>query len=657
MAERGIDTFSAEVDELVMEAQELRHEHEEKWRRNERRYLGDHWDRPALAGLDQHTINRILTTILAHTAVQTEQRASVKFSPHEIGEPPIVYMKPDILSKLPETSQAPSFTPLQLAGQEPIEDFQFFALLAVTRPELVEVPTVDAQGNETIEEQPQDVPVFTDDDFHIVNENMIAEAMQSLFDAKWEQADADHWWTQNVLYKNVYGHQAMLVEWDDEKQCYSLCNVRPDAIWISPDATDVADTDYLIYDQFISAKRATDMMPQYADVIAAEATRTPITDRHNKKRNVSNYQRDMVNIRHVWMRNFRFPMEVDEALERELVAPAVTEQEGIDENGNAFVQELPVLDDEGQQVYQTANGELSSPGDEAWPTQSHLIEGLIIGHTTVEQRRSPFVDIPFAWNVSIPLPHQPYGMGTPEHLEDLQQAANRAMTYTINTLRYNQSPEKAMPASVLKALDDKATSLHSHPGRVIGVPDALWAQYGGKILDTWEPNNIQTGVVQFFQVLLQEIDRQGGNPDVLQGNAPGRADSGRAIEALQAAARGTLGFQSLFTEHAIKQMAKLVVGMFIDFMEESEWERVLRKYPVQVLRAIRTRAMNQPNVISVEIASGRGAVKRQKEDQAIQLRQLGALSLATTLERVGIPDPEEEAQRTIQEFGAAAPAS
>ena len=64
----------------------------------------------------------------------------------------------------------------------------------------------------------------------------------------------------------------------------------------------------------------------------------------------------------------------------------------------------------------------------------------------VDRGPNPFDEIPVAWNVNLPRPDTPYGIGDPENVHDLQDALNRVASHLHNHLRYFASPQEYVPA-------------------------------------------------------------------------------------------------------------------------------------------------------------------------------------------------------------------
>ena len=151
--------------------------------------------------------------------------------------------------------------------------------------------------------------------------------------------------------------------------------------------------------------------------------------------------------------------------------------------------------------------------------------------------------------------------------------------------------------------------------------------------------------VNLLQILLKLMDEESDNQDVLQGRTGPNVESGRAIGLLQSAARGVIGFKSLFTERAIQHSANIILGMIRDFMPESEWSKIVSKYPIQILRAIKDRAKSLEFDVEVQVVAGKGVSEEAEQNRALTLLASGLMSRQTAMEKMEINNIEQELQQ------------
>jgi hypothetical protein len=625
--------------DLVDEAQSVRRRYEGTWDRNNDRYKGKHWDKVAPTGRSQFSLNLIQNAVIAASAVQTEQRPRTEIVPRETNDPPIYYMTDDGAAKLRAIPQQ-ILDPQQAAGQTPFNRQQAEALI-----QTLGVPGVDEMGVQT---QPT---IDADVDIIEVGDETVADAIQAVLGIMWDRSSLDYHLVTNILNTGVVGFQPFLCQWNEETSLPEFVNVNQFQTWIDPLATSTTDADYFCYDEIIPADRAKRLYPEFAEVIERNKSQDPISE-HEFGNTVygrasttfidTQFKRDMVTIRTFWKRGVAFPMTMDEALESGQVqeVPLAPPVEGIES--------VP-------QYALAETDEITAEGEANWPTRSSILQAKVIGKEVIQKIECPFVDIPFGWNINIPIPHTPYGQGEPERLEDLQQLINRIASILHDHLKFYQSPETTMPQSMFNTL--KKNDLHAYPGRYKSVPDELYMQFGGKIV-THEPiPPLPTTYVDLLNRALDLFQTLSGNQDVLQGQSPGADTSARAIEALQVAARGPIGFKSMNTERMLVHVTRLMIGMILDFLPEAKWVKMVGKYPVQVLRALRNRAKVMDYDVIIEVVSGKGNIRKQNQDLYLQLAQMGKIADVDLLKRLDIPNAEELSARNQQQMAAMAQAA
>jgi len=157
--------------------------------------------------------------------------------------------------------------------------------------------------------------------------------------------------------------------------------------------------------------------------------------------------------------------------------------------------------------------------------------------------------------------------------------------------------------------------------------------------------------------LLDIADRLMGHVEVLQGENPGGASSGVAIEQLRAEARGPLGFKSKYTEWMLERLVKLGLDAIVKWLPESVAQDICSRYPWPVLQTILARIDPKRYNISVEIASGKGINQLMDAERADRLYAAGGpgrlIGRRTAQEMNDVPDPAGEEREIIEEDQAA----
>jgi len=600
------------LEGLVQEAQAIRSREERRWDQNFRRVYGDQWDKKAPEGLKQFTLNLTQNAIIATVAVQTEQRPRVRITPRETSEDGLVYLKPAAAQML--ASMGLQLTPDEMSGMMPISQ------------EATELVTANFGA-------------LSEQDAYVVNDAVVAEVLTKILETLWDRADTDFHLIQNVMNTSVIGHQAMLCQWDAGTNSYQLMNIHQMNGWIDPISTGIHDAEYFVWDQVVSAEAAKATWPEHAALIDSVKQTGSIGNAQASGfiaqigapyRDVT-FERPMVRVQTAWLRNYRVPIPLDEALQSGAVTVAM-----VDQPDPATGQVAPTQVDE---TYMLPTGELTAPDNENWPHKTIIRQVQRILDTVISDVECPYRDIPIGWNINIPIMYSPYGQGEPDRLEDLQQNVNRVFSILHNHLQYYQSPMEVMPQSVKDALKESERQTFAHPGRQISVPDELFTMFGGNVSSIMPMPQLPTSYVQYAAQLIDIFKYISGNVDVLSGQA--KSDwSGELVKALQGSARGPISFKSTNTERMIRRITQLVLGCILDLMPESEWAKIVTKYPPHVLKAIRDRAKVFDHDIIVEVASGKGVVKQVENEKYLALYDRKALDVLTLLEKLEVPNAE-----------------
>jgi hypothetical protein len=292
-------------------------------------------------------------------------------------------------------------------------------------------------------------------------------------------------------------------------------------------------------------------------------------------------------------------------------------------------------------------GEKTEPGAPNWPCRYGIRELVIINREVVADGECKDADIPLCLNRNIPLPYGYAGQGEPERLEGLQRAVNNLLTDVVNHVKTHSEPPEFMPTSVVQELDDALRDTYvGQSGRRIEVPDDIWAACGGRPQFVGEVPQMPPDTWRLLEMAIRLIDDVSGHSEVLQGKAS-PSWSGEAIQALQGAAKGVIGFKSKNTETMLERLAMLMVHR-ISQMPLAEWQKRCSKFPPHVLYALHAHAKTMNCDFSAEISSGGGYRKQVEQMNNAQLFDRGALSKTTLLEDAN-KNPKIERQNKLRE--------
>lgn len=605
------------IDDLLMEADAERSQRETIWDRSLNRYGGRHWDKQAPPGRKQFTVNRTQAAIINAAHIQTENVQRPKLSPVEIEDPPLVFLTASGALKMQALTGKPTDANTQVPEEQLVQMVQAGLL-----PE----------------------------DYLLVNDQLASESMQTMIDMLMDRGNFDFAWIDCIINKGVIGHQAMLVQWDDSLKKVRFINEHPKNLWIDPLASGIEDASYCAVAEVMPVERAVIRFPKYADEIRKAGSEGPkreierglLSGTLGDKYDNTDFKRNMVVLWTLWIRDTLYPIDEQELIEDGLIVAESREEQGKD--GMPIGMRVAYINSKGQEI---------TPSSAAWPKRSGIRQIQMVGATTVYDAECKYADIPVAWNINMPDPFCPYGIGEAERLEDLNQFINRQFSNVHDHYKYFSAPQQIIAQSVLNALGDKADGWFSAPNRVIPVDDDTMAM-GGKPVQIVDPPTFSPSAIDALVLAINEFKELSGMTDVNVGRPHSGAESGVAIQSLQAAARGPMGIRMHYTRKAMVYVARLLVGIAKDFLSEQDWSRVLSQYPPEVLRVIRSRAKMLDFDVRVDIADP--LVDKQANAQEARADfQMGVETLEGLMERLGRPNPKAKAREIRQQSIQSAP--
>jgi hypothetical protein len=156
-------------------------------------------------------------------------------------------------------------------------------------------------------------------------------------------------------------------------------------------------------------------------------------------------------------------------------------------------------------------------------------------------------------------------------------------------------------------------------------------------------------VVSVFELMLTEHDKMSGQQDALQGALPAAGTSGTALELLQSAARGPIGFKAKYLKWAMTWIGELAMDSIVRFLPDAEWDRYNSKYPSAIREIIRERARALKYNVAVDVVSGRNIASQAQQERAQGLFDRGAIGAKDLLKASNYPDPDQAVARRFNE--------
>lgn len=610
---------------------------------------------------DVITVNEIQNAVIAITDIQTKEPAQATLEPVETGEPPERFW----------AGPAPIGLQIGLAPQQ----------LA---------PWVDETGQQ---QPPLPIEEGQADQIHMlieagqlkeqwlveVNDQLVADTYQPLFDVYFDRSKSPLFLRQNILETNIQGWAWGLYEFDDDTKRHCLRHLSVRQVYVDPTIRDIQDASYAGVDLVLDANEAKKLYPALAQQID-DHSRQGVPDRYDSNVNYGqqfndrNFRRDMIVLRVFWLRNQPCPYTPEQAVGAGAVQPGQVPMEPVETPAEqnapfypaaggtqAGTESVPgdATADDGSPPPSAAppmrpamvhpeTGEEMTASHPDWPTRTCLRQITEIAGIIVDDRECEFFDIPLLHNVNIPVPGRPWGLGEPMRLKGLQRARSRMVDSISQHCEFFKSPLTTISQSMYDIMPDAYKDGHIKPGMVLIVPDQQWDATGGKVHNFIDPPTTPPALVDFQEILRNEITEQSGHSEVLQGRAQPQVKSGKAIELLQTASSSMIGFKSQRTGDVVKRMAELMLHSLVWRLSVQDVYRVVSQYPTFVLEAICKRAQRIEWDINVIISSGSGATLQRKKQEAQGDLQLGAISMETYRDKARI-DHRVETQRIAGE--------
>ena len=568
------------------DAQDHRSAYEDQWEKDLRLVEGDHWENQPPKGVDFITHNLTARAVEALTAGIIASRPRTDIFPTETDGKELFFIPKD---KAPQ-------------------------LLVELIQNNVGIPFGLTMGHLTgdyplLHDQAQAMnPLIPIDDMERVSDSTIADCYKRIHGQMWEDGEWDATIALGVQENIMYGTKAGLAEWDSKRNRAIQTMTNPKAVWVDPQMVggDIATAQYAEFAELLDVDFA---VYKYGDQIG-EATIRKWADQGG----------DFVS-----GADLHLPAYYTESLRTRKV----------------LVLKTFWLRGQKTMRYKLKDG---------FERGTDILQARMIADHVIDSGPCKYGDIPLYWMVNIPR-YDAYGKSEPSLLSDIQKAINRFLTSLVEHGKHWANPQQLISTSVLEAMGDAANQLHSYAGRIIPVPDDVLANAGGaNALNMFAyPPQMNQAYVNFWLILIDQFQNLANQANVTRGESDPNAISGRAINALQAAASQVMTYRAVWIERALSQMTRLVCRMIADFMPENVFGLYTDKYSPTMLRIMRARGRDIDYNAVIELVGGRGQNRIAEKQQTMAMFQLGLLSKQTTMAKMGIEDPETERFRIAQE--------
>lgn len=673
-------TPSARIDEVLRDSDFERSKYVNGWSTAKKLYEGYHNDVYNVVGRSAEfytSANRIKLAVQNSVAVQTETRPEPNYVGVESNEPPEIYLSETGAGKVELLSEQElggyQFSPEELSGEVPIPDGVYRQLASLSTPQEVprdleqvklEAEIYQMQMGSGENAKPQQVsmtdtvqaPMFDESDFVMITDEFAAQALTEEAKRQWNAANGHDLIRTNIFEKAVLGEKDTLIQWDAEKNNFTLQNLYNYDVWFDRLAHGSHDQRFCLIRVVYDYYEAMRLYPQVPDEVFEK--NKGILDRGNsygstKDRYNRQGDRDFIAVWHLWEKDYPFPLDPEQAIEQGLIQPAMDEQEIVNEDGTVDAVSVPITDDSGEPMYVTAEGEATAYGDDLWPQRYGIRQLTMIGDQVVADEESEFSDIPVSRNINQPRVETPYGEGDPEILQPLQKMLNKLYSIMQEHYHYFRQPNRIMAASVADQLKAALKKVHADAITQIAVPDHIVQNFGVKGgIDVLQPPQISQAIIALIQQVQAEMDILGGNVEAMRGQFKSET-SGRALAAAQNAARGVIGFKARYTQGYLEYMSRIIANLIIDFLPEEEWAARSKKYPKQVIAAIKRRLKRFGYDIKVQVGGVDNDALKQDLMTTMVQQIPGFGASPTALSEILTSYRVDKAERIAQEVSGA----
>ncbi len=498
--------------------------------------------------------------------------------------------------------------------------------------------------------------------FVSVDDRLVADVYQTVFDVFWKENRIDDFIRENLLKTNIYGYQGSYYSWDADLKKHVVRDVSIKQLLLDAKAegTNFDLQNCPGFEIVMDLDQAKAEWPQLGPLLDEYARQgTPARVDSTSEFGIAsdrNFEQRTVTFRIHWFRNQLVPMLPQEAEKSGKVVrtsnPVTGEQEWADAAtqqqqpapitggmGNdvgagtsGMGNELPTVDggDTAQAGAEEA-GELQpvpadaapvdAPPAPAWPLTRAIRQIATLAQTgrIIQDIRNEHWDIPMLLNVCIPLPSQPFGQGLPEKLAGMQAADIRLLNAVVRYAETFSNPGCMIPQSVADALKKELKRTHIDPKETMIAPDHLFERFGEKTVLWFQPPQMPPAVPLAMDMIDKRKKESSGHPEVMSGTAPSPTSSGRMVEALQAGAAGQFGFQAQWTAKMVERLSNLMHYTHLWRLTIDDIHDIYPRLPIQLLQMVIDIAQRRRWDNQVDANSGTSGQTAKKLQRALAL--------------------------------------
>ena len=300
--------------------------------RNYNLYLGNHWTAQYIPDNNfsaLYVFNRIKTILLSHAAIQNGTTPKVSLLPRQSGRKGLGFVNTAVLASIwrdlltnPESRNLLTSIPPECIAEPPAVPQPLpQAVYAQLQSAIEEGQLLTSEALQNRQPKPKVLPPEL---IVEINDTTACAALQDLFDAKWDECNADFHVITDSLYNAICGWSHIFYRWDEQAERHLLHNCEVRQVFLDPTRPDISQSPTAVFEYCLSEEQGLAEFPEFAQAIDQNFTIGKPTRAGTYYALANIYETltftvKMGVLRFLYVRNQPYPMSEAEALQRGLV--------------------------------------------------------------------------------------------------------------------------------------------------------------------------------------------------------------------------------------------------------------------------------------------------------------------------------------------------
>jgi len=300
--------------------------------RNYNLYLGNHWTAQYIPDNNfsaLYVFNRIKTILLSHAAIQNGTTPKVSLLPRQSGRKGLCFVNTAVLASIwrdlltnPESRKLLTSIPPECIAEPPAVPQPLpQAVYAQLQSAIEEGQLLTSEALQNRQPKPKVLPPEL---IVEINDTTACAALQDLFDAKWDECNADFHVLTDSLYNAICGWSHIFYRWDEQAERHLLHNCEVRQVFLDPTRPDISLSSTALFEYCLSEEQGLAEFPEFAQAIDQNFTIGKPTRAGTYYALANIYETltftvKMGVLRFLYVRNQPYPMSEAQALQRGLV--------------------------------------------------------------------------------------------------------------------------------------------------------------------------------------------------------------------------------------------------------------------------------------------------------------------------------------------------